>query len=108
MHVSVDAFHRDWERLVKSDEIGRRRGRGGPPAMFGAIADLEAEDARIKAVTPGSPAAKVGIQPGDVILRINGRNIRTPRSLARRIRYGRFRVGQEIRIQLDQWTRLFC
>ncbi|MHC4078184.1 MAG: S1C family serine protease, partial [Planctomycetota bacterium] len=101
MHVPVDAFHDDWERLVKSEVIGqpRQRGRRGPPPVFGAFADPDADDARILAVTPGSPAAKAGIQRGDVILRINGRNIRTPRALARRIRYG-FGIGDKIKVEI--------
>ncbi|MHC4512280.1 MAG: S1C family serine protease [Planctomycetota bacterium] len=119
MHVPVDAFHEDWERLVKSEVIGQPRQRGrrgggrggrrGPPPVFGAFADPDADDARILAVTPGSPAAKAGIQRGDVILRINGRNIRTPRALDRRIRYGRtrgderaFRAGDRIRVELKR------
>jgi serine protease Do len=107
MHVPVDAFHRDWERLVKSEEIGqpRQQQRGrfgrrrGPPPVFGAFADPEAEGAEILAVTPGSPAAKAGIQRGDVILRINGRNIRTAGALARRIRYG-FGVGDRVKVEV--------
>lgn len=107
MHVPVDAFHRDWERLVKSDVIGRprqgQRGRfgrrRGPPPVFGAFADPDAEVAQILAVTPGSPAARVGIRRGDVILRIDGRDIRTPRALGRRIRYG-YRVGDKIRVEV--------
>ena len=102
MHVPVDAFHEDWQRLVKSEVIGRpRRGQRRTPAEFGAVADLEADNARILTVTPGSPAAKAGIQRGDVILRIDGRNIRTPRSLARRIRYT-FGAGDKIKVEVKR------
>lgn len=99
MHVPVDAFHRDWDRLVKADVIGRRRDRRGPPAMLGVVADLSADVARILKVTPGSPAAKAGIRAGDVVLRINGREVRTPRALGRRIRYG-FGVGDRITVEV--------
>lgn len=107
MHVPVDAFRRDWERLLKGEVIGQPRqdrgpGRGrfrGPPPVFGALPDPEAGVPRIQAVTPGSPAARAGIQRGDVILRIDGRDIRSPQALDRRIRY-RYRIGDRIRVEV--------
>lgn len=40
--------------------------------------DVIAEGAIVATVTPGSPAAKAGLQPGDVIMREGSRNIRNP------------------------------
>ena len=37
---------------------------------------------RIRQVTPGSPAARIGLQPGDVLLTWDGRPIRRLRALA--------------------------
>jgi type II secretory pathway component PulC len=36
-------------------------------------------------VEPGSRAASVGVQPGDLLLRINGQEVRTPEEVSRRL-----------------------
>ena len=41
--------------------------------------------ALVAEVTPGSPAARAGIQPGDVITAFQGEDVNTPRDLTRRV-----------------------
>lgn len=45
----------------------------------------KAEGALIDSAQPGSPAAKAGLQPGDVITAVNGASVKDARGLARQI-----------------------
>jgi serine protease Do len=71
IHVPVNVYRRDWERLAKGDVFGFRGRRSGG-AYLGVTAEVEATDARIASVQPGSAAAKAGLKPGDVIVKFNG------------------------------------
>ena len=76
---------------VGGDETGARIGAvDAPPALHGAmLRDLEQGDAaygRIEGVIaadvePGSPAARNGIRPGDVIVAVNRRRVRDSEEL---------------------------
>jgi serine protease Do len=52
------------------------------PALAGALGTGEARGALIGAVEPNGPAARGGLQPGDVVIDFNGRAIAQPRDLA--------------------------
>jgi hypothetical protein len=45
-----------------------------PPRSIGLTLDVDQGD-RVKAVASGSPAARAGLQPGDVLVRLNGRPV---------------------------------
>jgi len=69
IHVPVDTFRRDWDRMVKGESFGSRRGG----AYLGVQLDTESGGTRVLAVVPGSGAAKAGIKAGDVIRRFGGK-----------------------------------
>jgi serine protease Do len=52
------------------------------PAMAAALGLKDHSGALVASVEPGTPAAKAGIQPGDVIVQVNGTAISNPRDLA--------------------------
>src|SRR6185312_10704535 len=52
------------------------------PAMAKAMRLPQASGALLASVVSGSPAAKAGLAPGDVVEAVNGRKIATPRDLA--------------------------
>jgi S1-C subfamily serine protease len=56
---------------------------GGSGAWLGIdVASSPAGGVMVVAVFPGSPAQAAGLEPGDVITRINGHQIFTPRDVA--------------------------
>ena len=54
--------------------------------------------ALVSSVTPGGPAAKGGIEPGDVVTKLDGRDVATMRSLPRLI--SRTAVGKAIDVEV--------
>jgi serine protease Do len=102
IHVPVDAYTKDWARLVKGETWGARsRGRG---AYLGVRGDLAAEDARVVYVQPGSAAAKAGIKPGDVIKAFGGKPVTNYVSLVALIRRRKPGDKVEITVQRDKRT----
>jgi serine protease Do len=74
------------------------------PAIADALALKSVDGALVAQVEPNSPAAKAGIEIGDVINAVNGEAVKDSRELARRIasiapgmatRFGVSRAGQE-------------
>jgi serine protease Do len=74
------------------------------PAIADALALKSVDGALVAQVEPNSPAAKAGIEIGDVINAVNGEAVKDSRELARRIasiapgmatRFGVLRAGQE-------------
>jgi len=54
----------------------------------------------VLAVTPGSPAEQAGLQPGDVIVRLDGQRVRDARSVSRMV--SRHPVGAELDLQFSR------
>ena len=70
MHVPVNPFRDSWESIAKGEVVG---GKGGP--YIGVVTLPDVEGCVIKTVTPGSPAAKAGLQANDVIRKFDGKEI---------------------------------
>ena len=65
---------------------------------------------RVTSVEEGSRAASVGIQPGDLLLRLNGTEVRRPADVARRLRQilngeGGF-LGLEVEVETEAGERV--
>jgi serine protease Do len=124
-HVPLTAFQRDWTRLVareiwggdydsangdsaNGDQQNRYR------ALLGVSGNADTGRCRITQVNDGMPGSKAGIRVGDVILKVNGRDIQTFDQLKNIVGFKRpgdwltlsiDRAGQklELRAQLSRW-----
>ncbi len=75
IHVPADAFTESWEDLASGKDWGRGvggRNRANEPWMGFTI---KRDSLEIERVVPDSPVAKAGLQPGDVLLELNGQKI---------------------------------
>lgn len=82
-HVPISAFVQDWTRLANSENWGTPaanivnrgggggRGGGGPSATASAVAG----GVRIDTVNPTGRAQRVQLQPGDIVLKFNGKEV---------------------------------
>jgi serine protease Do len=74
-HVPVDTYRDNWDRLVKSEEIVP--GNATITAYFGVQRDDAAKDCKLSRVTEGSPADKGGLKSGDIIVKFDGKEIKS-------------------------------
>lgn len=72
LHVPVNTFRDEWNRLANSDSWGHTPGR---EPFLGVQGEPESNDATIHRVFPGTPAADAGLKPGDLVLRFAGKRI---------------------------------
>ncbi len=72
LHVPVNTFKDEWERLVRSDAWGHTPGR---EPFIGVQGEPESSKPTIFRVFPGTPAATAGLKPGDVVLRFAGKRV---------------------------------
>jgi len=71
MHVPVNAYHENWDRMVQADAWGHLEGH----EPYIGIRGEDRATTKIAQVSPGSPAERVGLKAGDLILSVNGEQI---------------------------------
>jgi len=101
IHVPIDTYHDTWERLNKGEMWGRELGgntprRGGP--YLGVTSDPDANDCKILRVMPNTPAAKAGIRPGDVVIKLGDDEIKTFQQMAQKI--GQKKPGDKVKLTI--------
>ena len=80
LHVPVNQYRSSWERLAKAEVWGHLPGQ---KPYLGLQGDPESKVAKIAQVFNDTPAQKAGIKVGDVVTKVNGREIDTFDALTR-------------------------
>lgn len=73
LHVPVNVYRESWDRLVQGDTWGHLPGQR---PFIGVQGEKDGTDATVSKVFAGTPAARAGLQPGDLILRFGGRRVK--------------------------------
>ena len=95
VHVPIDRYRDSWERLVKGEDFNSQ---DGDAAFLGVSPDGSEDVARIGSIIPGSAAEKAGIRVGDVIVKIDGDEIKRYEDLPALIQQRK--PGDEVRIEI--------
>lgn len=95
-HVPIDAYQDGWERMVASDVWGSQPST--TPTVLGVSGVDDKRGPRVTDVSKGLPAESAGIQPGDIISKFNGRNVKDFDVLADLVRARR--PGDEVTLTI--------
>lgn len=88
----------------ENESQGEQTSRG----LLGIFIDDENEGAaRIEQVKEGTPAAKAGLKPGDVVVAFNGQKIASGAALGKKL--AGIRSGEEVRLEIERegWRKEF-
>ena len=104
-HVPMDAFERDWDDLLGGRLWGSQgvmMGRVDPdrPAMGVQLDRDSNEGVKVIGLSDPSPAAKAGIEVGDVIRRVGGKRVDEFSDMVGALE--KLKVGQKVKIGVDR------
>jgi serine protease Do len=80
-HVAVTEFYEGWKLLVKAPAANNPADK--PQAYVGARGEDDPDGCRLTAVDEDSPAAKAGLKVGDLVVKVDGREVKLNASLLR-------------------------
>lgn len=89
--------------LLASVALAEEREQAGP---LGVRLDKDAETAEVYEVIRGTPAAKLGIRKGDVILRVDGQPTPTPQALVQVLRSKPRFTGDALPLEVQRGEEL--
>jgi serine protease Do len=103
IHAAVDNYRPIWDRLVRGEVRGLGKGADRPVPYLGITPSPDQGSPKVDAVTPGSPADGAGLERGDVILRLAGKEVGSEFELREALR--RLRVGEEAELEVRRGDR---
>lgn len=104
-HAGIDGFKEDWERMESGESWGELQLNplANPERpVIGVMMGRERRDGGVPVVqvTPGSPAAKAGMRPGDIIRAVGDERVRGGRSL--QLLLAKFSAGDRVTIEVER------
>ncbi len=93
--VPIDCYHDHWDRLVKGDNFNSR---STTVANLALEPDEDTDEARVGRVVPGTTADEAGILAGDLILKVDGKEIHEFADLFSRIKERE--PGDEVQLEI--------
>jgi serine protease Do len=105
LHVPVDTYRENWEKLAKGETWGgRNNGKEVVQPFLGVQGDSESRECRLLRIIAGSPAEKAGLLPNDVVVRFDNQPIGDYETLVALI--ANCRPGQPIMLEVQRGEEL--
>ncbi len=107
-HIPIDLFIADWQRLEEGQKWGTLANLGRNQQrrpLIGVTVDLTASECLVTSVLQNSPAATVGIRPGDVITQFGDSQIDSGQQLINVVRQQS--AGKSYPIAIRRGTQTF-
>jgi serine protease Do len=101
-HVPVTVFYEGWSLLAKKAEEKIRADR--PEAYVGVEGADDSDGCRVTVVDEDGPAAKAGLKVGDVVVKVEGREVRVYASLLRWV--AESEPGDTLSLQVKRGTEV--
>ena len=73
-HVPIGTFHETWDRLAKGESWGDQRSRPPPSVGAGGVADPAG--CKLDRVDEGGAASRAGLKVGDIVMKVNGQEVK--------------------------------
>lgn len=96
-HVPATAFVRDWERLVASEDF---KTHSGAYLGVNVLPTDSGKGLRIEHVEPRTPAERIGLKAGDILLTFQGVDVKEPEQLITLV--GEELPGRSVKITIQR------
>jgi len=101
-HVAVTEFYEGWKLLVKVPAGTKPAVK--PLAFVGVLGEDDPDGCRLTTVDEGSPAAKAGLKAGDLVVQVDGREVKLYASLLRWV--AETEPGETLRLSVKRGDEL--
>jgi serine protease Do len=101
-HVAITEFYDNWNTLARGAEPDEEA--PAPRAYVGASGVNDADGCRLTEVDENSPAARAGLKVGDVVLKVNGRDIKVSAAFQRWV--SEAQPGETLNLQIKRGDEL--
>jgi len=101
-HVPITEYADTWQELVKAET--RRQEEEARQAFVGARTADDSTGCRFSTVDPDGPAAKAGLKVGDLILKVDGRDIKASAAFRRWVTEAQ--PGETLNLQVRRGNQL--
>ena len=101
MHVPADAFKKEWDQLLKGEQVGKPVKPSA--AVLGVTFDEASDAPRITALSEDGPAAAAGLKEGDLITNFDGKDVSTSDDVRAIIR--KKKPGDEVTVIVKRGTK---
>jgi len=98
-HVAITQYYDDWERLINGSALAY-----SPRVYIGAVAMDDVAGCRLKAIDEDSPAFQAGLKVGDLVLKVEGREIKVSAAFKRWL--AEAQPGESLNLEVKRGDKL--